>query len=384
MKLLTVFRNLTSIALTACCVLGVSNARAQTATYGLTDLGSLPSGITPGAITPAGLNNQAEVQITGTSGTSAFRYTFSATPPMENAARNAPQSTSRGFGINYSGMVVGDSTFGKSAGPAQISRAAVFSNGTPTDLGTLQTAGPFSRANGINASGQVVGFSGNKLDGDASRAFLVRIFSGPNNMVDLGTLGGLYAQALAINDSGSVTGDSQIAGAGVAVPSHAFIWDSTTKMHDLGTLAGNSSYGTSINAQNHVVGYSTINKVDKRFHAFLHDGTRMTDLGSLGGASISTDRSYALGVNATDQVVGYSYLPVAGPNPNTNSTQVAFIYQTGLMVDLNDLIGTASENYRLYSATAINDRGQIIAVAFDTSANAFHAVLLTPVIGGIQ
>ena len=48
------------------------------------------------------------------------------------------------------------------------------------------------------------------------------------------------------------------------------------------------------------------------------------------------------------------------------------------MVNLNDLIGTASKNYRLDSATAINDNGQIVAVAFDKSADAFHAVLLTP------
>ena len=373
MKSFTVLRNLTSIALTAYCVLGVSNARAQS--YGLTDLGSLPSGLTPVAITPAALNNQAQVQIAGTSGTTAFRYTFSATPPMENAARNSPLgSISRGFGINDSGLVVGDSTSGKS----QPSHAAVFSNGSATDLGALPNSGPFSRGNDINASGQVVGFSGDKLDGDASRAFLVRVFSGPAVMLDLGTLGGLYAQAWAINDSGSITGNSQTSGTGLVARNHAFIWDSTRQMRDLGTIAGNSSYGTSINAQNHVVGYSTINKVDKRFHAFLHDGTKMTDLGSLGGASLSSDRSFALGVNSTDQVVGYSFLPAVGPNPSSNSTQVAFIYRMGLMVDLNGLIGTASNNYRLYSATAINDRGQIAAIAFDISANAFHAVLLTP------
>jgi hypothetical protein len=63
---------------------------------------------------------------------------------------------------------------------------------------------------------------------------------------------------------------------------------------------------------------------------------------------------------------------------------VAFIYQQGLMVDLNTLIGTASTNYRLHSATGINDRGQIIAVDFSHSANALHAVLLTPATGPQQ
>lgn len=380
MTSITVLRNLTSIALTACCVIGVSSARAQT--YSLIDLGSLPSGTsaTTGVNTPAAINNQAEAQVAGTSGTFAFRYTVAAIPPMENAARNSPQSISRGFGINESGLVVGDSTFGK----GQASRAAVFSNGTATDLGTLQNSGPFSRGTGINASGQVVGFSGDKLDGDSSRAFLVRIFSGPTRMLDLGTLGGLYAQAMAINDSGFVTGNSQTAAPGFGEPStRAFIWDINTQMRDLGTLGGTSSYGTSINAKNHVVGYSTINRVDNRIHAFLSDGAQMTDLGSLGGASVTSDRSFALSVNATDQVVGYSYLPSSVPAPGL-ATQVAFIFQQGLMVDLNELIGPASSNYRLYSATAINDQGQIVAVAFAHATKTLHAVLLTPTPVGIQ
>ena len=108
----------------------------------------------------------------------------------------------------------------------------------------------------------------------------------------------------------------------------------------------------------------------------------MLDLGSLSGASPDTDLSFALGVNASDQVVGYSYLPLVQA-PGTGGTPfgpwpVAFVYEQGLMVNLNDLLGTASRNYRLDSATAINDSGQIVAIAFDRSADTFHAVLLTP------
>jgi hypothetical protein len=71
------------------------------------------------------------------------------------------------------------------------------------------------------------------------------------------------------------------------------------------------------------------------------------------------------------QGLGFSHTPF-GPR------QVAFICRNGLMVNLNDLIGTAAEIYRLDSATASNDKGQIVAIAFDNSAYAFHAVLLTP------
>jgi hypothetical protein len=59
--------------------------------------------------------------------------------------------------------------------------------------------------------------------------------------------------------------------------------------------------------------------------------------------------------------------------------QVAFVYRQGVMVDLNQLIGTAAQNQWLLSATAINDRGQIVASSLQYSSNALHAVLLTPV-----
>jgi probable HAF family extracellular repeat protein len=180
------------------------------------------------------------------------------------------------------------------------------------DLGVLKNGGKYSRANGINASGQVVGFSGGKRDSSDSRAF---IWNGSTGMLDLGTLGGAYAQALAINDSGFVTGNSQTTAltsrSGAA---HAFLYPplsiaSIRRMRDLGTLGGNYSYGMFINGDNHVVGYSTIDSSDDRVHAFLHDGTKMRDLGSLGGKELESDQSFALGVNIADEVVGYSYLP---------------------------------------------------------------------------
>ncbi len=68
-----------------------------------------------------------------------------------------------------------------------------------------------------------------------------------------------------------------------------------------------------INDYNHVVGYSTIKTNDERVHAFLHDGTRMIDLGSLGGEGNrwGSDMSVAFGVNNLDQVVGYTSKPSA-------------------------------------------------------------------------
>jgi probable HAF family extracellular repeat protein len=293
-----------------------------------------------------------------------------------------PGSISRGFGINGSGQMVGDSTFGKGR---TISHAALFTKGSVLDMGTLKNTGlnSYSRANGINALGQVVGFSGPKRDGNDSRAFAWTTATG---MFDLGTLGGTYAQAVAINDAGVVTGNAQIVASSVGgiQVSHAFIYRpfavGPEGMRDLGTLGGEYSYGTFINANNHVVGYSTVNRSDDRIHAFLHNGKKMIDLGSLSGASLKSDISFALGVNASDEVVGYSYIP---SNLQPAPQQVAFIYREGLMVNLNDLVlQPGLKHYRLDSATAINDAGQITAIALDKSTGDFRAVLLTPIVKG--
>jgi uncharacterized membrane protein len=63
-------------------------------------------------------------------------------------------------------------------------------------------------------------------------------------MVDLGTSGGAYAQAFAINDSGSITGNSQLRSSAIDPEAvHAFLSPSplgagAIGMRDLGTLGG--------------------------------------------------------------------------------------------------------------------------------------------------
>ena len=141
-------------------------------------------------------------------------------------------------------------------------------------------------------------------------------------------------------------------------------------------------------ANNHVVGYSTVNNVDSRVHAFLSDGNVMKDLGTLAPSSSNRleDQSFALGVNSADQVVGYTYLP--GPSANTDPaiqpgtspvSQIAFVWSQGVMKDLNTLIGAATEKYHLNSAMAINDNGQIVASALSKATGTRRAVLLKPI-----
>ena len=63
------------------------------------------------------------------------------------------------------------------------------------------------------------------------------------SMTDLGTLGGTYSDALALNDQGRVVGRS-------STPSgayHAFSWTSGEGMIDLGTLGGVKSEALAVN-----------------------------------------------------------------------------------------------------------------------------------------
>ena len=76
-----------------------------------------------------------------------------------------------------------------------------------------------------------------------------------------------------------------------------------------------------INANNHVVGYSTVNKVDSRVHAFWFDGNAMKDLGTLAPKSSNPleDQSVALGINSDKkgtQQFGLIAVEVAEVNPD--------------------------------------------------------------------
>jgi probable HAF family extracellular repeat protein len=360
------------IGLMACLAIGVSTAQGQQ--YRLEDLGVV-KGMEAGQ--PAALNSLGSVVGTAYGGEHplcAFHYDYFEKFIHEEGD---PNTLSRALGINSASLIVGDAY---PVGPMEPrSHATLWKDGVPMDLGVLPGQA-YSRANGINTIGQVVGYSGTQRDGAESRAF---VWTGQTGMIDIGTLGGAYAQAYAINDAGVITGASETQGMGPAATTHAFIYrvmSPVKGMQDLGVLGGLFSSGMAINNYNHVAGYSTVSTKDGRVHAFLHNGRSMIDLGSLGGNSLDSDYSVALGVNSKDQVVGYSYLPAFGEMP---VQQVAFLWSRnengiGKMANLNYMVDETGRNYVLISATGINDKGQIAAVGYDIYNGGLRAVLLTP------
>ena len=361
------------IGLMACLAIGITTAPGQIYRYSLEDLGVVKG---MEATEPAALNSFGSVAGTAYKGEypmCAFHYDYAQKFIHDEGGPN-----SRALGINSAGMIVGDAF---PVGPMEPrSHATLWKGGIPMDLGVLKGQ-MYSRANDINAMGQVVGYSGQQRDSPESRAF---VWTGGTGMIDIGTLGGAYAQAYAINDAGFITGASQTQGMGPMVMTHAFLYRVPSapysryqRMQDLGALGGFFSSGMAINSYNHVAGYSTINTSDDRVHAFFYDG-KMIDLGSLGTKGSDTDVSVALGVNRFDQVVGYSYLP-----SQLILQRVAFLWTrnesgVGKMINLNVLLNETGKNYLLTSAAAINDKGQIVASAYDIRSGSERAVLLTP------
>ena len=100
----------------------------------------------------------------------------------------------------------------------------------------------------------------------------------------------------------------------------------------------------------------------------------MHDLGAIGSNNFLSDRSYGYGINIHDEVVGSTYRPYDGGS----LVQIAFVYRDGEMLDLETLVDASGSDYRLYTATGINDAGQIAVDAIRISTGQPHAVLLTP------
>jgi len=177
-----------------------------------------------------------------------------------------------------------------------------------------------------------------------------------------------------INDNGEVVGGSGTCAAFNAnflynlVPVHALLWEKG-KATNLGNLGGETgqaggNIAYDINNQGQVVGNSDL-PGDTTFDAFLWTRkTGMQDLGTLSGdvASVS------LSINDAGSVVGASL--------DANFDPRAFLWEKGVMTDLNTLIAGDSPLY-LLTGCSINSRGEITGLGL-TSSGDIHTYLASP------
>ena len=104
----------------------------------------------------------------------------------------------------------------------------------------------------------------------------------------LGTLGGNGSSGNGINAAGQVTGFSYVTKWTPPNPDphtqwHAFVY-SDGVMRDLGTFGGNFSSGTGINASGQVAGFASLNNLPYPLsaeHAFVYSNGVLMDLGAL-------------------------------------------------------------------------------------------------------
>lgn len=204
---------------------------------------------------------------------------------------------------------------------------------TVTDLGAL--GGDYSIACSINNSGVVTGYTTTSGQSQATmwrNGQRMALIPGPN-----------HSEGLAINNLGQVAGAFE-------KPEDYAIWRAFffdgTKVVDLGTLGGTESTAFDLNDLGQVVGYSRMgmnNPSPISTQAFVWQNETMTGLGTLGGSV-----SYAYGINNKGEIVG---------GADTGSQHHAFVWKDNIMTDLKTLGGTWSE------AHDINEASQIAGVS---------------------
>ena len=325
--------------------------------------------------------------------------------------------------INSQGVIVGgadNGQFDPLTGQPEI-HAVVWKDDQIIDLGTF--GGANSLATNINDQGQVAGFAQNSIpdftffEGNFSasptqwRAFLWE----KGQMRDLGTLGGPdsgTAGALAQNERGQVTGVSYTnsdVNPSTGEPTRHVFLENRNQMRDLGTLGGTFADARTINNRGEIVGRSSLPD-DSAFHPFLYTHGTMKDLGTLGGsfgvAGWINDASVAIGASTTSgdaalrgfvwkKGVMSSIEPLAGdtcsdafmlnnrgqvigPSYESCDLQIArgYLWDNGVSIDLNTFVPAGSD-VQLADPLFINDRGMMSVTGFLPNGNQ-HAIVLIP------
>ena len=309
---------------------------------------------------------------------------------------------SHGLAINANGQVTGDSVLSTlvqvPCPPQQYGgakkcfkhpdHAFVWSNGTMTDLGSL--GGLYSQGVAINGTGEVVGESATKSAGP----FEPFLWNG-HSMKALSAPATVYG----INDPGQIVGHCYD---GTFLQSYACVVSNGTitalpesnpniECLQITTIPGNIPAAVAINNSGQVLG-NCFNSAGGLAVVWTNDTP--TELPTLGGVASS-----GTAISGNGQVVGTSETSTGAEDgflwsngtmtdlgSNFSSAAVndsgvivggQFVYSNGTLQNLNNLI-PAGSGYQIQNATGVNDNGQIVANATYTPTGQTHALLLNP------
>jgi probable HAF family extracellular repeat protein len=251
----------------------------------------------------------------------------------------------------------------------------VWENGKMQRLPTL--GGTHGFAAGVNNLRQIVGWAETDiLDRDtctAPQLFQFRaVVWGPDGK-EIHALplypGDNSSAATAINDKGQIVGISGVCDQAVGRKTalHAVLWDGGA-VQDIGNLGGKEwNTPTAINQRGDIAGFSD-HEGEAILEAFIW--TRERGIEGLGFLADDHTLSEAFGINERRQVVGLS----------CGSACRAFLWQDGVMADLNDLVPPQS-GIVLTHAMDINDDGVITGRAANSNTGELQTYVATPVAG---
>ena len=358
----------------------------------------------------------------------AIRYTVTDLGTLEGGTFSQP------FFINKYGLVSGSASL-----PDGTQHAVLWLEGLMGDIGAPGLGGPNSIAFGDNVRFQAAGEAetstpdpnGEDFCGFGTHLTCLPFLWQDGVMTPLPTLGGNNGEATAINDRGEVAGLAENLSPDPGCPTpqvlqfEPVIWKNG-RVNQLHTLGGDpDGVAFMINDNGQAVGASgtcaTFNPIDLYnlvpVHALLWEKGKATDLGNLGGQTGQAGGNIALDINNQGQVVGNSDLPgdttfhaflwtrrtgmqdlgtlsgdvasvsisindagsVIGASLDADFNPRAFLWEKGVMTDLNTLIAGDSPLY-LLTGCSINSRGEITGLGL-TSTGETHTYLATPTHG---
>lgn len=260
-------------------------------------------------------------------------------------------------------------------GTGFINLGFVWDNGAMRALPTLGGNNGF--ATGANSRGQVVGWAETAVHDPTcvppqQLQFLPVVYGKQPSAISALPLaaGDTSGAATAINEQGQIVGISGICDQAVGryTAKHALLWDKNGNIVDLGNLGAQLWITpTNINQRGDVVGFGATSPsdVDGDFlEAFIWTAeSGMQALGFLPGDV----HSEAYGINEKRQVVGLSC--------DVNGSCRAFIWENGVMRDLNDF-KQSGYTPKLEQARDINEAGEISGRSIDSGVR--RAFLATP------